>query len=161
MKKTKVLSIAACMALMAFGLSSCGPKDADIKEAVSTKAASMPEIQESSIEVKDGVVTITGMAPTEEAKAAEVAAIKEVKGVKDVVANVTITPPAPPVMVAQDDPLMMGVKDATKDFPTVNASVNDGVITLTGEIERKKLPTLMASLQGLNPKKVDNQLTVK
>ena len=153
--------MAACMAFLAIGISSCGPKDADIQEAATTKAASMPEIQETSVAVKDGVVTITGTAPTEEAKNAEIAALKEVKGVKDVVANVTITPPAPPVMISQDEPLMMGVKDATKDFPTVTATVNDGVITLSGEVERAKLPVLMASLQALNPKKVDNQLTVK
>ncbi len=67
----------------------------------------------------------------------------------------------PPVEVSTDNALMQGVKDATKDFPTVTANVNDGVITLTGSIERSALQTLVMSLNTLNPKKIDNQLTIK
>ena len=53
------------------------------------------------------------------------------------------------------------LKDATKDFPGVTATVNNGEVTLTGEIERDKLPRLMQSVQALNPKKVNNNLTIK
>ncbi len=66
-----------------------------------------------------------------------------------------------PVEISTDDELTKGVKDATKDFPTVNATVNDGEVTLTGTIERDRLPTLMQSIQGLHPKKVNNNLTVQ
>jgi osmotically-inducible protein OsmY len=53
------------------------------------------------------------------------------------------------------------LKDATKDFPGVTATVSDGEVTLTGTIERDKLPRLMQSVQALNPKKVNNNLTIK
>lgn len=70
--------------------------------------------------------------------------------------------PAPaPVEISADDALQTGVKDATKDFPGVNATVNNGEITLTGDIERSKLPTLMQSLNSLRPKKINNQLNIK
>ncbi len=51
--------------------------------------------------------------------------------------------------------------DATKDHPTVKASVNNGVITLTGEIKRDQLAKLMMTLNTLKPKKIENHLTIK
>ena len=66
-----------------------------------------------------------------------------------------------PVEVSTDDALKKGVQDATKDYPTVTATVADGVITLTGSLERSKLQDLMATLHGLNPKGVENKLELK
>jgi len=73
-------------------------------------------------------------------------------------------PPAPtpaPVVISSDDSLKTGVRDATKDYPGVNADVNNGEITLTGEIQRSKLPQLMMTLNSLRPKKINNNLTIK
>ncbi len=73
-----------------------------------------------------------------------------------------IAPPPPaPVEVAPDDALTTGVRDATKDYPGVKAAVNNGEITLTGEIKRIKMADLMMSLNSLKPKKINNQLTIK
>jgi osmotically-inducible protein OsmY len=69
--------------------------------------------------------------------------------------------PAAPVEVAGDEQLRQGVKDATKDFPDVQATVNNGEVTLTGTVKRDRLPTLMQSVQSLQPRKVNNQLTVQ
>ncbi len=66
-----------------------------------------------------------------------------------------------PVEVSGDDALRRGVTDATKDFPGVNASVNNGEITVTGDISRDDWMRLKPSLDALNPKKVNNQLTIK
>ncbi|MGE5520710.1 MAG: BON domain-containing protein [Candidatus Dadabacteria bacterium] len=66
-----------------------------------------------------------------------------------------------PVQIAPDDQLTTGVKDATKDFPGVNATVRNGEVTLTGNIKRDRLPMLMQSLHALNPKKINNNLTVE
>ena len=65
-----------------------------------------------------------------------------------------------PVEVASDDALRSGVKDATKDYPTVTATVANGEVTLTGTLDRSKLQGLMQSINNLNPKKVNNQLTL-
>jgi hypothetical protein len=74
----------------------------------------------------------------------------------------TTTAPAPaPVEISPDDALRTGVTDATKDYPGVTASVNNGEITLTGEIQRSRLPNLMQSLNSLQPKKINNNLKVK
>jgi hypothetical protein len=66
-----------------------------------------------------------------------------------------------PVKIESDDVLKNGVKDATKDFPGVTATVNNGEITLTGEINRDRLQILMQSLNSLHPKKINNNLTIK
>lgn len=66
-----------------------------------------------------------------------------------------------PVTIAPDDVLTRNVADATKDYPGVDATVSNGEVTLTGTIERNRLPKLMQSIQALEPKKVTNNLTVK
>lgn len=75
----------------------------------------------------------------------------------------TITEPSStaPVVVNEDETLRNGVKDATKDFPDVNATVENGVITLNGSIEKSRYPTLKQSLDGLRPKQVVNNLQYK
>jgi len=74
--------------------------------------------------------------------------------------SATTVQPAP-VQISSDDSLQNGMKDALKDYPTVNGTVNNGEITLTGDINRDRLTPLMQSLQSLHPKKINNNLTVK
>ena len=72
------------------------------------------------------------------------------------------TAPAPaPVEISADDALTTGLKDATKDYPGVAATVNNGEVTLTGTVQRAKLQNLMQSVQSLRPKKVTNNLTIQ
>lgn len=71
------------------------------------------------------------------------------------------TPPPPPVEAAADDSLTTKANDAVKDYPGVTASVSNGEVTLTGEISKAKLPKLLQAINATNPKKVNNQLTVK
>ncbi|MDB5231119.1 MAG: hypothetical protein JWN76_1924 [Chitinophagaceae bacterium] len=66
-----------------------------------------------------------------------------------------------PVVIAPDTTLNNSVRDATKDYPGVNASVNNGEVTLTGKIKRERLPKLMESIQASHPKKVNNNLTIE
>ncbi|MGZ3852501.1 MAG: BON domain-containing protein [Flavisolibacter sp.] len=75
--------------------------------------------------------------------------------------NVDTTTSTAPVQISSDDSLTTGVRDATKDFPGVTASVDNGEVTLTGKIKRDRLPTLMQSIHSLHPKKVNNNLTVE
>jgi hyperosmotically inducible periplasmic protein len=147
-------------------LISCGVKDSDIQEKISQAINADPDLTNVKSIVKDGVVTLSGEVKDDVAKAASESLIKPIKGVKSVVDNITITPPPPPPVMATpvtsaDDELMKGVTDATKDFPSVKAAVNNGVITLTGEIKRSNLAKLLQSLSSLRAKKIDNLLTYK
>jgi hypothetical protein len=75
--------------------------------------------------------------------------------------NVDTTLTTAPVQISPDDSLTTGVKDATKDFPGVTATVNNGEVTLTGNIKRDRLHTLMQSIHALHPKKLNNKLTIE
>lgn len=160
MKLTKVLMAVAIIATTSFV--SCSPKDADIKAAIEEKIKTTPAMTGATVEVTDGIATISGEVKDPECKAMCEKEIVGMKGVKSVVNNCTVTPPPPPapVVIAADDPLAKAVTDAIKDFPGVMAEVKDGVITLTGKIKKDALKKLMPVLQSLKPKKVDNKLTV-
>ena len=77
--------------------------------------------------------------------------------------TVTVTNPSTPapVEIGTDEALKNGIQDATKDYPTVNASVSNGEITLTGEIQKDRLSQLLQALNSLHPKKINNNLTIK
>jgi len=82
------------------------------------------------------------------------------KQVPDTIVTDTSTAASEPVVVSGDEELNPKVKDVTKDFPSVTATVSGGEITLTGTISRDRLPTLMQSLSALHSKKINNQLTI-
>lgn len=141
---------------------SCAEKDSDIQTKVNEKLSSQADLSGVTASVDKGVVTLTGEVSEESERNEAESAAKDVKGVKSVVNNTTVKAPqmAPPVMVP-DSALTQGVADATKDFPTVTATVNNGEITLTGTIKRDDLDKLMQSLNTLNAVKINNQLTIK
>ena len=152
--RTLLLLTAATLTLSVAG---CGPKDADIAASATQALASVPG---ATVSVANGVATITGEVADSAARSAAEAAVTAVKGVKSVVNNVTVTPPAP-VVISADDSLKTNVAAALKDYPTLTADVKDGVVTLTGEIQRTALPKVMQALSALRPKKIDNKATVK
>ena len=160
MKLTKIfLAVFLSVSVLFF---SCAPKDSEVQSKITEKFAATPELAGATATVDNGVATITGELADEAARTEAENAAKEVKGVKSVVNNTTVMAPPPPPMAppVSDTGLEQGVMDATKDFPTVTATVNNGEITLTGTLERSKLPTLMQSLNALNPGKINNELTL-
>jgi len=149
---------------LAVAMPSCKskPSDADIQTKVQTAISSTPGV---SADVKDGVVTLSGLVGSESDKVAVESAVNNLKdaGVKSVVDNIEVEPaPTAATAAPATDALTQGVADATKDFPGITATVSDSVITVTGEIEKSKVKTLKSSLDALNPKKTDmSQVKVK
>ena len=148
----------ASLVTFSLAFAACAPKDADIKIAADQAVASVPGV---TVEVADGVATISGQFADEASKASTEALVTAVKGVKSVVNNGTIAPPPAPVVISEDDMLRTGVMEALKAYSTLMADVKDGVVTLTGEMNRSDLPKVMQALSALNPKKIDNKATVK
>jgi osmotically-inducible protein OsmY len=138
-------------------LAACAPKDADIKAGID-QAKAIAGVQGVTVAVANGVATISGEFADSAARTSTEATVRGVKGVKSVVNNATVTPP---VVISPDDALRANVAAALKEFSTLTADVQDGVITLTGEIQRAALPRVMQALSALNPKKIDNKATVK
>ena len=158
LKVFSAITIAATLAL-----SSCAPKDADIQKNVEEKLKTNQSTATTVVMVNDGVATLSGELASDEAKAESEKMAKDAKGVKSVVNNITVKTAVveAPVVVSPDASLEAGLRDATKDFPGVTATVMNGVVTLAGTIERAKLSMLMMSVNALHPQKVDNKLTVK
>ncbi|HSC52314.1 MAG TPA: BON domain-containing protein [Phnomibacter sp.] len=148
------------LAVLGVGLASCKkkPKDEDLKAAIEKVVGSG-----ISVSVTEGVATLSGEVADGQAKNAAYDAAKAVTGITSVKDNITIAaPPPPPVEIAVDSTLIKGAQAVVSKYKGVSASVADGVVTLTGSIQKKELAKLMQSLMALKPKSVDNkQLTIK
>ncbi|OSZ77865.1 hypothetical protein CAP36_16045 [Chitinophagaceae bacterium IBVUCB2] len=157
LKLPRILLLACSIALLGATITSCKKKqsDADIKAAVETALKAEPMSTVTMVDVKDGVVTISGECKDDMCKASCEKTAAAVKGVKSVVNNLTVAAPPPPPTIAADDPLTSAVNDALKAFPGVSATVKDGIISVTGKIAKADRQKLMMALQALNPKKVD------
>lgn len=161
MSLKKVFSMFLVTGIVTFGTISCKSKvsDADLKTKVETAVNSNPGVV---VDVKDGVVTLTGTVASEDERMAleNSAKAADAKGIKSVVNNLVVQ--APIEINTDDADLTAKIVDATKDFPTVKATVQGGVITVTGTLEQARVMVLKQSLDALNPKKVDmSALVVK
>ena len=139
-----------------------GPSDKDIENDLSSRMrTTAPAVV---MTVKNGVVTLSGTCPDESCKHSSETAARETKGVKEVVNNIIISEPpapAPTVEITSTDTLQTSLNNLLSAYKTVKGSVNDGVITLTGEIKRSQLTPLMQSVNELKPKRVVNNLQIK
>ena len=112
------------------------------------------------VTVQEQVATLTGIVEDDAAKAVAESAVTAVENVKSVVNQIEVVPPAPDY-TELDAAINAALADALKDHAKVTAAVQEGVITLTGEIREKELPTLMEKLNALNPVQIVNNLTIK
>jgi osmotically-inducible protein OsmY len=159
-----VLAIPLTMFFLIAPVTSCKQKttDVDIKTAIDNAIAANSSLSGTHTDVKDGVVTLSGEVKDDAAKTSAEAAAKRINGVKSVVNNLTVTPAQAPVVITADDPLKASVDATLKVYPGVSATIQDGVVTLTGEIKRADLKKMMMALNALKPKSIDNtQLTIK
>ncbi len=156
MKKMKSLVATAIMMLALSVMVACksGPSDTELKTSVSTAVAATPGVM---VAVEKGVVTLTGEVADDLAKTGAEAAAKGVEGVKSVVNSLTVKP----VVINPDAALIAAAGAVVGAYPGVTADVQDGVVTLRGEIKKADLQKLIQAIQALSPKKVENQLSVK
>jgi hyperosmotically inducible periplasmic protein len=168
MKKMLKIKLLAAVLLLTIGLSSCGKKDEVLQKEVETAVRATPGMENLSVAVEKGVVTLTGECKDDacKAKCAEIA--KGIKGVKEVVSNCTITPAVVEEVAAVvpevADALTQAITDALKDYPTVQSSLSEGVLTLTGEVSKDKIQKMMMGLNALKQmgiKKIESKDLVK
>jgi hyperosmotically inducible periplasmic protein len=153
MKITKISLAAALMIAVAF--TSCKPKDADIQAGVVTALKADPKAATTKVEVKDGVVTLSGECADADCKANCEKLAAAVKGVKPpVVNNCTVTPPPAPVAApastttVMDAKVMQTIKDGLKDIKGVAVDFASGKPVLSGEVsaaDRMKIMQMQSS----------------
>src|SRR5688500_4815783 len=154
------------LAFSSVTLISCKGKqtDAEIQNSINEKIASNDEMKGLTATVNNGVVSLSGECPTEECRKDCAEQVQKINGVKNVENNIrvaSVTAPPAPVEVTADATLKSSVDDIVKKYDGVQADVNDGVVTLRGEIKRANLQDLIISLNELKPRKVENQLVIK
>lgn len=157
MNKLLTSLLAVAIVTSTISLTSCKQKmsDADIKTNVETALRADPMSAGTMVAVNDGVATITGQCKDDMCKASCEKTVAGVKGVKSVVNNCMVMPPMAPPVITADDPLTQSVNDALTAFPGVTATVNDGTVTLMGQVAKADRQKLMMAVQALKPKKVD------
>lgn len=165
MKKTLQLFLVLTISLLILGTTSCKKKlkDSDIQASVESVISADPDMKGTMVSVKDGVATISGVCKDEACKSRCEEQVKKVEGVTSVVNNCTVAP-AEVVVPPVTDGLTQAIADAVKDFPGVRTDLKDGVLTLTGEIEKARLQTLMMGLNSLKTmglKKIESAGLVK
>ena len=146
---------------VAFLFAACKPSDASIAESVKSKISTVA--QGLTVDVKEGVVTLSGQVADDATKAAVTSALQGIKGVKSVVNNITLPPPPPPpVVINPDDVLRQTIQAAfdSKSIKGITASVNGGVVTLTGDVKKADLARVLQVANESKPKKVVNQLKI-
>lgn len=158
-QRSSIFKLLMIAAVLTFTIISCKPKDSEIQQNLTTALSSYQGVSAS---VTDGVATLTGEVTDPATKTNAEEEAKKVKGVKSVVNNLTVAPPPAPVSISADDSLRNAVNAAiSSDYKDVQATVNDGVVTLTGSIKRSDLPKLMQKVNEMRPKRVENQLVIK
>ncbi len=161
MKSFRLLTMLTLVFALAIGATSCKKvNDADVQANAQTALASNPDAAGVAVAVQNQVATLTGEVKDDATKAYVESTVTAVEGVKSVVNNLTVAPPAPDY-TALDASINAALADAIKDHRNVQATVQNGVITVTGEIAERDLPTLMQKLNALSPVQVVNNATVK
>jgi osmotically-inducible protein OsmY len=153
--KTCGVALAAVMFLAA-----CKPSDAAITESVKSKVTAIA--QGVGVDVKEGVVTLTGEVKDDATKAAVEAALSGIKGVKSVVNSLTLPPPPPPPVVINPDDLLKKAIDSTftaKGITGITAAISNGEVTLTGDVKKADIQKVMRAAMESKPKKVNNKMT--
>ena len=137
-----------------------GPSDQELTNSINSSLSSSTGKINASVE--KGVATLTGECPDDACKTNAEATAKSAKGVSQVVNNITVSAPPPPVVtITPDDSLRTAVQSAISEYKTVQASVTNGVVTLTGETSRKNLQDIMQAVTAMKPKKIENKLELK
>jgi hyperosmotically inducible periplasmic protein len=123
--KLRIIALASLVACTV-AFTSCKPKDGDIKANIEKALLADPSTATTKVEVKDGVVTLSGECKDEACKANCEKLAKEVKGVKNVVNNcaVFVAPVIAPASVdvaanVVDPKLQDAVKAIIKDIPGI------------------------------------------
>ena len=153
MKLKKItLLLFLCIAVALTSCKSHDDKDKQIKDDI--EKILVPGV---SVTVDRGVAKISGTFENGETHMKVLQDARNVKNVKSVLDD-AITQATP--TVTPDNMLQTKVDAILVSYPLVTATINDGMITLNGTVERDELPDLMKKMNETQPKKVENLLKI-
>ncbi len=160
MKTIRLLSTILLTTTLLFAFAACdNVNDADIQNDAQELLNANPDLAGVVVSVQDRVATLTGIVKDEATKTYAETTVSGVRNVRSVINQLEVVPPAPDYTTL-DANINAGLAAALEGYESVNATVRDGVITLTGEIKESELPTLVERLNALQPVEVVNNTTV-
>lgn len=153
MKFTKMTIAAALMIAVAF--TSCKPKDSEIKTNVETALKADMKMANTMVDVKDGVVTLSGECTDAECKAKCESTAAGVKGVKPPVVNnllvaapVVVEPAPASTTTVLDDATKQAVTDGMKDIKGVTVEFTADKAVIKGEVTEANRMKIMQILSA-------------
>ena len=124
---------------------------------------------EINVDSREGVVTLFGMVPSQDAKAAAAEMAQGVAGVKRVENQIEVVSTAKQEMVqARDEEIQEGVRKALSDRgeqenANINVQVENGVVRLTGTVPtwQRNLSAVYVARSVAGVRSIRNEMTVK
>ncbi|MCD7936160.1 MAG: BON domain-containing protein [Tannerellaceae bacterium] len=162
MKRSVFIYLFGLLAFVTFY--ACKPSDANLQKDVQSVLVAYPGVNAT---VNNSVVTLTGTVASEDIKIGAERAARAVKNVKSVTNNIMVNAPAPinqsSVVVSSDDVLTQNIRTALDNagYKNIDIDVNDGEVTLTGNVQRNNLQEVMQIANDASPKRVINQLEIE
>jgi osmotically-inducible protein OsmY len=150
------------MLAVALFVSACGKSDADLQKAAADKLAA-DKVAGITVAVNGGVATLSGEVADITVKNKAEASVKTVEGIKSVNNSITTkplpTPPPPSPDQMLEGTIYEGLKK--KGIGDVKVEVADGVVTLSGTVDKAKYAEVVMVAQEAKPKRVVNNLNKK
>lgn len=156
----KIKFITVLTLAVALFMSACGKSDADLTKATTDKLAA-DKVTGVTVAVKDGVATLTGEVADASVKKKAEESVKAVEGIKSVVATGLSVKPAPTPEPPSPDKMIEGTVNEglkKKGITGVTVTVANGEVTLSGTVDKAKVPEVMMVANEAKPKKVINNL---
>ncbi|MDL1914285.1 MAG: BON domain-containing protein [Bergeyella sp.] len=134
--------------------------DSDLQSKASAKITVFPN---ASVEVRDGVVTLSGKFASQEEKDVVIHDIRAIEGVKQVDDFGEIVSPVEveDLSASVSSATQQKVADALKDFPSVRVGIVNGELTLTGNVSPTQARKIKESIDALRVGKVNFNYAVK
>lgn len=160
MKRARKIFTALVFSATTLLVGACGSgrPDAEIQSDIESQIQQNAELSSVSATVVDGDVTLLGQCKSDKAREEAEKSIKDVAGVGKVTNNIMVSQN---FMVTSDADLRDNAKRVASKYGDVQTAVNNGIITLRGEIRKSKVQQLMMDLSALRPLRIENQLLVK
>ncbi|MCX2743142.1 BON domain-containing protein [Mangrovivirga sp. M17] len=146
-------------------MAACGPSDGELTEAVRAELEGVEGLENVEVAVDAGIAQLTGQVESEEMKETAGGIAENVKGITEVansiIVDVSMDDTVDSVSMS-DSELKEKVKANFQEYQldNINIEVDNGVVTLTGEIREEELHEVMSAAMESGADKVINKLTV-
>lgn len=161
MKQINFLASLLILLSISVSIAGCAPDDKKIAEHV--KAGITVLDSNIQVNVKEGVVTLSGMVMDESTRNAAESAIKEIKGVKSVINNTTVKAELRGDEPDADGRLRQTIDSSFKssNIQGIKVDIDKGEVTVSGDVKKAEMVKIIKAVNGARPKRVINRLNVK